>query len=91
MITDNLSGAKGTTQSSAITWLSLNSSISLSVSAPGISASPVASNHVGLPFTLFHTLSARAQGSVFILIQAFMHYRHLLIIIIIIIIIMSEL
>ena len=30
MITDNLSGTKGTTQSSAITWLSLDSSISLS-------------------------------------------------------------
>ena len=30
MITDNLSGAKGTTQSSAIIWLSLNPSLSMS-------------------------------------------------------------
>ena len=49
MITDNLSGAKGTTQSSAITWLSLDSSISLS----GASwHHPIANPLVSLPHQL---------------------------------------
>ena len=57
MIRDNLSGAKGNTLSSAIIWLSLNPSLSLSgalwhhpiANPPGISASPAVANHIGSP------------------------------------------
>ena len=83
MITDNLSGAKGTTQSSAIIWPSLNSSSSLGDTswhhpiANLLVPQPPQWHPITLDYLspLFHTLSTIAPGSVFILIQAFIHYR----------------
>ena len=85
MVTDNLSGAKGTTQSSATIAPSLDSSTSLSgTSWHHPIANPLVSQpHQWHPIMLdylsplFCTFSTRAPGSVFILIHAFIHYRDL--------------
>ena len=86
MITDNLSGAKGNTQSSAIIWPSLNPSLSMSgtswhhpIANPQYLCLTRSNQSCWFTFSpLFHAFSARAQGSTFILIQAFIHYRCLL-------------
>ena len=85
MITDKLSGNKGTTQSSAIIWPSLDPSLSMS-GAPR--HHPIANlwylslnlitKQVGQLASLFLHLQCLSQGSVFILFQAFIHYRCLL-------------
>ena len=93
MITDNLSGTKGTNQSSAIIWLSLNPSLSMSGTPRHY---PIANLWYPQPHTLttnqvgalapphFCTFSAQAQGSVFILFQDFYTLQMFTIIIIII-------
>ena len=69
MIRDNLSGAKGTTQSSAIIWLSLDPSLRQwcpkappNCLHPGIPVSPLVTNHAGAsapPFSCPKHLSPR--------------------------------
>ena len=86
MITDNLSGAKGNTQSSAIIWLSLDPSLSLSGTSQH---HPIANPLVSLPYqwqpiTLvplqppFSCLQHLSPRLTVILFQAIIHYRHLL-------------
>ena len=65
MITDNLSGAKGNTQSSAIIWLSLDPSLSLSgaswhhpIANPLVSLPHQCSQSCWFPFTPLFTPSA---------------------------------
>ena len=86
MITDNLSGAKGNNQSSAIIWLSLDPSLSLSgaswhhsiANPPGISASPAVANHIGSPSPHFLHLQHQSRRLRVILFPVIIHYRYLL-------------
>ena len=72
MITDNLSGAKGTTQSSAIIWLSLNPSLSMSGTPRHhqianlwyLSLTPDNQSGRCISTPSFHAFSTQAQGSV---------------------------
>ena len=77
---------KANTQSSAIIWLSLDPSFSLSgaswhhpiANPPGISASPAVANYVGSPSPHFSCLQCQSPRLRVILFQAIIHYNHLL-------------
>ena len=85
MITDNLSGAKGNTQSSVIIWLSLDPSLSLSgaswyhpIANPWYLWLTSGSQSHWFPFTPFSHLQHQSPRFRVIPFQAIIHYRCLL-------------